>query len=464
MVALLLSVALVLLTLHHPTGLAAAAASSSDSASSSGSTNDASNGGGDDEYESKIQQALSYHGAKSHQLLDRSLQEGGAVAAMEIGPDGNLASATTTSDDGTNAQELWQVEFALKALERELKILNEVKSGLNNLDDDESGDGGGDDYYSGDEDYYSGDDEEYDSGDEDYYSGDEEYYSGDDSDDYFSGDDVEYTTTALEKEIENLKDESLKAILDAITDQKYKRATYGDIKEEAETKADLDPNLWHEWRYWDLHAFFSCAKVFAQPRNVYDKEKWTDLRQFYHQFVKDDKEEYPIPEGQPERSYQFSTEYFDPPLEPFQAGEKGRGLKAARDISKGELVFKATNNTVIFTHGHTWRKFLFAVNERNGEGEMYDDETACDVLVWSWVQTLEEDGPLVIVADLDNGSLLNEGRDEPNWESPNVRCGQEGDERCMMEYYATKDIKKGNELLCDYREFALLDSWVRMGL
>ena len=66
------------------------------------------------------------------------------------------------------------------------------------------------------------------------------------------------------------------------------------------------------------------------------------------------------------------------------------------------------------------------------------------------MQTLEEDGPLVTVVDFDNRSLLNEGRDEPDWESPKVRCGKEGDTMCMMEYCTTKDIKKGDELLCDY--------------
>ena len=69
-----------------------------------------------------------------------------------------------------------------------------------------------------------------------------------------------------------------------------------------------------------------------------------------------------------------------------------------------------------------------------------------------------------IIMDLDDGSLLNEGRDEPGWEKPNVICGKEEDGKCMLEYYATKDIKKGEELLCDYREFAWLDSWTDMGL
>ena len=108
---------------------------------------------------------------------------------------------------------------------------------------------------------------------------------------------------------------------------------------------------------------------------------------------------------------------------------------------------------------------MFAYYDERGEDtDPVDADTACDLLVWSWVQTLEEDGPEVVVMDLDNGSLLNEGREDSGWDDPNVRCGHEGDTMCMMSYYSTKDIKKGDELLCDYREFAFLDSWPAMGL
>ena len=423
-------------------------------------------------HESKMNEALTYHNSKSQQLLDRALQEGGASSSMEVGPDG-----TVVESDNAEGSELWQAEFALKALEREMEMLNDVKNGLKTNDDDDDDIDSEDDDDEDSEDESGDEEEEYYSGD----SGDEEDYSGDsgDEEDYYSGDEEEDDYTFGRKsagakkysghdfddgepDYENVEDPKLKEILDSITDPEYKRGVYEDVLEEAEVAENLDSELWYQYRYWELHAYFSCAKVFAQPRHVYDTEQWIELRKFYHEYVKDDLEEKPLQEGEGVRSYQFSKEAYDPPLTPFQAGAKGRGLKAARDIPKGELVFKATNNTVIFTHGHTWRKFLFDIHERNDEP--FDDETACDVLVWSWVQALEEDGPLVIVTDFDNGSLLNEGRDESGWESPNVRCGKEGDKMCMMEYYATKDIKEGDELLCDYREFALLDSWVDMGL
>jgi len=191
---------------------------------------------------------------------------------------------------------------------------------------------------------------------------------------------------------------------------------------------------------------------------------WTEVRQLWRDFANVDKKLLPKKENEPDRTYQFGQDSFDPPMEPFQSVGKGRSLRAKRDIAKGEMVFKATNNTVIFTRGHTWRRFLFHIYERHGEDGPFDSRTACDVLVWSWVQTLEKDGDLVIMADFDNGSLLNQGRFEDDWDPPNVRCGKEGDTMCMMEYYATEDIKTGDEILCDYREFAWLDSWGSMGL
>mmetsp|Transcript_19268 Transcript_19268/g.41788 ORF Transcript_19268/g.41788 Transcript_19268/m.41788 type:complete len:439 (+) Transcript_19268:81-1397(+) len=401
-VAFLLSVALLLLS-SHPTGVGVAASNYEDEHDEvyDGDYDDDSEDDYDDdydkEYESKMEQALSHHATKSHQLLERALQEGGFAS-------------------NSNGDELWQAEFSLNVLQRELGIILAIQ---------------------------------------------EVTFPGNVGEDPENEEEWVYPPYDPENEdLPLLKDDpELKIILDAIEDEEYRDSLYIDIQEKADHKAELDPELWYEFTYWDLQAYFSCRRVFAGTVPVYDTEKWNGVRQLYQDFVKKDKKDRSYDEDNPKRMYQFSTESFDPPIEPFQAGgAKGRGIKAARDISKGELVFKATENTVIFTNGHTWRKFLFAINER------YDNETTCDVLVWSWVQAIEKGGPLVIVSDFDNGSLLNEGREDPGFEPPNVRCGKEGDTMCMMEYYATKDIKEGDELLCDYRDFALLWSWADMGL
>mmetsp|Transcript_11333 Transcript_11333/g.21403 ORF Transcript_11333/g.21403 Transcript_11333/m.21403 type:complete len:467 (-) Transcript_11333:139-1539(-) len=410
------------------------------------------------EYESKIQKAL-FHASKARQLIDRALVQGEAAAAldMEISPDGNVAESASDSSQ----ENLFQAEFVLQALEHELRtLLNDLGESGDGVSDDDDDDSGDDDSEDG---YHSADDEKYDSGDDHDEHGD---HSGEDAGDSDSGgdyDDDDDFYDVIKREYVG-RDKVLKKILDAIDDRTARENAYTNIRHQALKKLTLDPDAWYEYTYWQIHAYFSCSRWFASKPSVYDSEKWADVRQHWNDFRDEDVRKDRIPEAEPERVYQFTEGEFDPPTTPFFAGgAKGRGLKASKDISEGELVFKATNNTVVFTHGHTWRKFLFSLYERNGE--LYDSGTACDVLVWSWVQPIEDNGPLVIVADLDNGSLLNEGReDEPGWDVPNVRCGKEGDTMCMMSYYATKHIKAGEELLCDYNEFASFDGWRDMGL
>jgi hypothetical protein len=159
--------------------------------------------------------------------------------------------------------------------------------------------------------------------------------------------------------------------------------------DEADQRKTLDPDAWEDFSYWDLHAYFSCDAVFAGNLRIYDAADWIRLRRFYHSFVYWDEKENPRQEGDPDRTYQISAEAFDQPTTPFQTGKKGRGLKAARNLRRGELVFRAPNNTVVFA---------------------------------------------------------------------------DGDETCGMAYYTTRDVEKGEELLADYREFAMKLSWDKMGL
>ncbi|KAK1739331.1 hypothetical protein QTG54_009874 [Skeletonema marinoi] len=230
-----------------------------------------------------------------------------------------------------------------------------------------------------------------------------------------------------------------------------------EIEQQDLLEETLDPEMWARFSYWDLHDFFGCEKAFDSPRPLWTDQQWYDVWDLYHEFIEEDKKDGPFTKV---RAYQFSKDYMDLSQNaiPFQSGEKGRGLQAVRDIKAGEMVFKATNNTIVFNYGHTWRKLLFAVNER-------DPSITCDMHVWSWVQDLYDGGPMKIVMDLDSGSLLNEGRDNvKGWDPPNVQCGLPDATRCDMDYYAYRDIKKGDELLIDYREFAFLDSWPAMGL
>mmetsp|Transcript_9471 Transcript_9471/g.20446 ORF Transcript_9471/g.20446 Transcript_9471/m.20446 type:complete len:461 (+) Transcript_9471:31-1413(+) len=453
------SILLLLLTLiagtTNPTVATVAAVSSDDPSSSTSS----------EIYEAKIQKALDHFANHADELLRETVREGGGVRADDV--DGPSSSSSSSSDS-------LYAELASLAVRNELERLTKWQSRWN--DDlrerkEQMSYGRMDGETSGEEPYHGveqhDDDKEVDYGYSDFVEEeDSEDFEYDDEDEEAEGDDFDYDYD-YDDEVEEEEEEfEQQEQLDSEDVNQPPEDEWEDIRHEAELKSSLPPDLWWQFSYWELHAYFSCAAAFKVSRPVYDAAKWNDLRDFYHQFAARDLEDKPLQEGEGPRTFQYSEESYEPPLIPFQAGEKGRGLKASRNIAKGELVFKATNNTVVFTHGHTWRKFLFAIYERFGDDEEkgeVDSFTACDTLVWSWVQALEEDGPLYIIADLDNGSLMNEGRFEEGWEPPNVRCGKEGEE-CELAYYAMVDIKEGEEILCDYREFALLSAWPAMGL
>ena len=65
-------------------------------------------------------------------------------------------------------------------------------------------------------------------------------------------------------------------------------------------------------------------------------------------------------------------------------------------------------------------------------------------------------GDMVIMVDIDASSLLNQ---PSRGEHANIQCGRltskgEKKDTCGVDYYAKKDIKKGDEILCEYSDFA----------
>ena len=241
--------------------------------------------------------------------------------------------------------------------------------------------------------------------------------------------------------------------------------------------ASVRPAGWESFKYDEMMRYFECDKAFdttppslwwpfstPTPRPWWTDEEFRVVRELYHDLFKSEKKA----EGSDDSggttqagTYQASDEVFDfsQIAVPFQTGwGGGRGLKAARDIKQGEMISKDTNNTIIFTDALSYRKFLFALNERF-------PTYACDIMIWAWVEeeeedTEEEDDDFVVVVDLDHSNLLNTGdRSSEN----NVKCDSSGPEgRCKI-IYAVRDIMKGEELLGDYDEFSTGD-WDDMDL
>ena len=451
------------------------AAASSRDGSSSGETSSGGDYYGDsdddDEYRAMIEEAMEVYKSQSSGLI------GGA-----LGIDG-------TSDDFDISELHFQAEFAVEAIQRELQVLLETVTNLHDSEDDDDDENFFENNgpYVKDEaegvseelrstsygDMYSknplkNDNEGKRPGGKLALEQNNEEDEDIDNDSYgFDNLDRYWDEARREVDREMHEDRAFVAVMDAYDDEDDGRRTWGEVLEELISRYGLEEKNWYRWRYWPMHAWLRCKRVNAHLRRFYTPERWRVMREFYHDFVAADLAEKPLRDGERPRTYQFTlNESFDPPTVPTQT-KYGRGLAAARDIKEGELVFKATNNTIVFAHPHTWRKWIWAlyneVDDKTSGGKDFP-EYACDAMVWSWIQRFEMDGPRYIVLDLDNGSLLNEGRaGDPNFQPPNVRCGEEGGV-CDMSYYALQDIREGDELLCDYRSFALIDDWREISL
>ena len=180
----------------------------------------------------------------------------------------------------------------------------------------------------------------------------------------------------------------------------------------------------------------------------------------YNEFVT--KEYIQNPEKYPHgpETYKGGKPWLKSPVYGNTTPDKGRGLAASRDISKGDLIFTGTNNTLVFETGPAWRKFLLHLFYAPPPDSVYTEGFACDMVAWSWNQQWPKGGKTVIIVDVDASSLLNK---PSSGETNNIQCGKDDEESCGLDYYASRDIKKGEEILCHYSDFAN-PQWHTFGL
>ena len=198
----------------------------------------------------------------------------------------------------------------------------------------------------------------------------------------------------------------------------------------------------------ELKKYFDCPRVNSK-RPVIREDEWRYFRDLYNEFAALE-----ALEGRND-TYTWSGRHIPSPVKGALTPGKGRGIVAARDIRAGERVFAGTNNTIVYRTGNAWRGFLRHLHYAPPLDAHYKDGFACDIMNWSWNQEVDVgDGEtaLAIVVDLDASSLLNHPSED---ETHNIQCGKPGDEdECVMDYYAVKDIKKGEEILCRYGDFS----------
>mmetsp|Transcript_35978 Transcript_35978/g.73402 ORF Transcript_35978/g.73402 Transcript_35978/m.73402 type:complete len:310 (-) Transcript_35978:68-997(-) len=207
-------------------------------------------------------------------------------------------------------------------------------------------------------------------------------------------------------------------------------------------KAKL-PSGWETTSFHEMYTHFNCSShAYDDTKSIPSLDQWLSMREQYNQHV-DSNTSFsdPIP---PLDGYTFKNNERPPFYAKLSPG-KGRGIFASRDIQKGELVHDGSNSDVVFPDGPSFRQYVFALPR----------PMACDVMEWTWTQQFQEGGDYHICLAINISSLMNTGDDEDE-----VNALPTSSMTAM--FYATRDIRKDEEILTDYEIYKT--EWGAVGL
>ena len=183
-----------------------------------------------------------------------------------------------------------------------------------------------------------------------------------------------------------------------------------------------DDRVWSDFTASEMRKHLRCSEFYERKeQTIHDQDAWKRMRKKYVDIVG---AESTI--GPPESAHNgFSR--------PYQVGHNsyGRGIYAKADIPKGSLVWHNTRSAA-FSEGMQFREFVMSLPREQG----------CDVLQWSYVMDEK------IYCDLDEGSFCNDGHSDGSNMDTSI------DANAGMQLFATRDIKEGEELLCNYSSFS----------
>ena len=173
--------------------------------------------------------------------------------------------------------------------------------------------------------------------------------------------------------------------------------------------------------FGNMHEDFNCREHSKnQNKPIYTHENWEVV---WDAFIESTLFPFPRPEE--------SVRIYYTDLAP----GKGRGNFAWFDIPKGILLHEGHPNTVFFLNNSSFYRFI----------SLLPREYQCDVLEWVWQQDLTHSGNTVLCLNMDEGVFTNGGGDE--WGGT---INIEMKESTSLNFYAARDIEKGEELLYDY--------------
>jgi len=191
-----------------------------------------------------------------------------------------------------------------------------------------------------------------------------------------------------------------------------------------------------------VHKDFHCDKY--KNVTIDDPQgKWDNITKAYWQFFNIDPPTKLNPPLSEDDDCEFYTTegnvYFDflrnhykvqVPYLPIQSTQ--RGMFAARDFERDELVYSFMANGLFFLELSTFEAFI-----RNST--LLPAHDACLLAQWSFAQKLTRPGRYYICSSLDEGAFFNSGKGR----RVNVYIEDARD----LRYYATRNIAKGEEII-----------------
>mmetsp|Transcript_36301 Transcript_36301/g.55496 ORF Transcript_36301/g.55496 Transcript_36301/m.55496 type:complete len:277 (+) Transcript_36301:73-903(+) len=222
------------------------------------------------------------------------------------------------------------------------------------------------------------------------------------------------------------------------------------LKKSEEVKAPEKEELYNYKKSY-LKKHFGCAEKFKEDLPVHSKETWKKYRDTYVSVVGEAESTI----GDPEADFDG---FGDISHFAKQSPGKGRGIFAGQDIAQDTLMWNGSRSAQ-FKDAHSFQKFLF---------DLEDDYLACDPLQWSYIFDLNKGKgkpDLRIVTDLDEGSFCNNGKSAGNMGYLDVSFEKERPrQNGIRPLFATRDIRKGEEILCSYGEFVANYGWSAFGM
>jgi hypothetical protein len=236
-----------------------------------------------------------------------------------------------------------------------------------------------------------------------------------------------------------------------------------DKEEECASASSSSSWVWQTGHLWDMYDELDCEKDREEPTElpIHQAETWKLLQDIYRDTVGMEASSLLPPNNLTAATAAATSNGFQVPIAVDHDTKAGRGIFAQDEIPRGALVWKSTH-TARFVSPRHYRQYL----------QTLPTNLACDVIDWAYtrqqgarIQQQRNQSPsFVICVDLDQGSFTNGGEGNFDCNLSLKDADKYNYSGCELEFYANRDIRKGEELRTDYSSFAETHGWTALGL